>query len=842
MTSMMLRCFIFLAASADADMVNTLQGRGPACESSGVTCGSGFIQTRKMLGGQQVELGAELVLAEITAVSYNLYWWNVGANNRWNELWSRISSHKPMDLIGFQECEDVARVVQSSGLSGFEFWQGPNKPQANPAPLAWNTGVFAKLSGPGSVKVGQDQYGDRIVTWVRLRHLASNQALFFANTHGPLNGCGNDLGDNWVAAVNSHQESGDLVIMTGDFNCGIGSAAMNKIKNILPGGVDGGIDFILTRGMDKISGGNHNGYPSDHPLVKGSFNLADAGTAPPPPSATTTTAVVVTGTCYGELSNVAVDEGEGIGSMDTTSVQDCKQRCSESSQCQSFAFCPTFAGCYFKSKAFAGNEPTRVFEDCNTFYKKSCDGSSSITTTSATAAPTTPTSSTTTTNTPDTAESCYGELSHVAVDEGEEIGEMDATSAQECKQSCLESSQCQSFAYCPIWAGCWFKRKAFAGNEPTRVLEDCKTYYKSSCEGSSSTSATANTAQPTTTTLPATSAAPVVATTTTTSLPVSNSCFGDLSYVAVDEGEGVGSLETTSLEDCKQRCSESSQCQSFAFCPIFAGCWFKNKTFVGNEPTRIVEDCRTHYKRSCADTTPPSPTPTASSASVTVMTYNTVYTGYPCCGSNTVPQFGRKIDEVGPAVMGAQECQDKDLLANAAGYQVVPGTGFQNPILYDDSKVALVAGSGGWMDVPKDCYAQRTVTWAKFTMKNGMGFYFFNTHLPHNGCEAQSRDTHAQIATMLLQKREQLGAANVPTAVVCDCNPFASDGSSRGSFESVLASGGIRKAYEARGTQGGYAGLDKIFASMDWTPSNGADHGTGSSDHPAITADLMLAR
>lgn len=223
------------------------------------------------------------------------------------------------------------------------------------------------------------------------------------------------------------------------------------------------------------------------------------------------------------------------------------------------------------------------------------------------------------------------------------------------------------------------------------------------------------------------------------------------------------------------------------------------------------------------------------------MTYNTVYTGYPCCGSNTVPQFGAKIKDVGPAVLGAQECQDASLLAREAGYEVVPGTGPQNPILYDPNIAALVAGSGGWMDVPKDCYAQRTVTWAKFKAGGSSEFWFFNTHLPHNGCEAQSSDTHAEIAKMLTEKRVELGAEGQPTVVVCDCNPFASSGSSRGSFESNLASAGIAKAYEGRGTQGGYAGLDKIFYSSHWTASRGADHGTGSSDHPAITADLSLA-
>ena len=45
----------------------------------------------------------------------------------------------------------------------------------------------------------------------------------------------------------------------------------------------------------------------------------------------------------------------------------------------------------------------------------------------------------------------------------------------------------------------------------------------------------------------------------------------------------------------------------------------------------------------------------------------------------------------------------------------------------------------------------------------------------------------------------------------------------------------------ANGSTGGYAGLDKIFASeSDWTWSNAGDVGTGSSDHPAIAADLNL--
>ena len=99
-------------------------------------------------------------------------------------------------------------------------------------------------------------------------------------------------------------------------------------------------------------------------------------------------------------------------------------------------------------------------------------------------------------------------------------------------------------------------------------------------------------------------------------------------------------------------------------------------------------------------------------------------------------------------------------------------------------------------------------------------------------------NTHAHIGQSLLAKRNEIGAANSPTIVVGNCNPFASAGAPEGSFESSLAAGGIAKVYQARGNTGGHAGLDKIFASQHWRASDAADRGTGRSDHPAISADL----
>jgi len=785
---------------------------------------------------------------QVTVVSYNLYWWNVRQNNRWGDLHNRIREEKPFDLIGFQECDNVESIVRDSGLDGFDFWQGPSP---NPCPLAWNSAVFTRISEPGTKWVASDQYGNRHVNFVRLRHVATGSTVLFANTHGPLGNCGNSVGQNWADAITDNIQAGDIAFMTGDFNCGTGSTAMNKVHSVLTQRVEasefGGIDQILTNGR-ALSGGSKNGWPSDHPLVEGVFALqsgsgngASGTPAPPPPPPTPPLPSTDDCAAFGAWPDVDGVTCSGCTALVLTAPYG--GRCDE--YCESFGHVCIAAAeeqdenCQVQYQRGC-NEPISGTSDmlCTCQADQGTTGSPSDTV-SATTVTTSPTSAATTST-------CYGELSAVAADEGAGVGEISTLSLEECKRACTDMEQCQSAAFCPHFEGCWLKDKVFTGVEGTRDFYDCKTIYKTSCDG---TSDYIETTQTTTSTVAATT----TVTTSPTSAATTSTCYGELSAVAADEGAGVGEISTLSLEECKRACTDMEQCQSAAFCPHFEGCWLKDKVFTGVEGTRDFYDCKTIYKTSCDGTSQslPAPSPPACSGDscevVTVMTYNTVYTGYPCCGSNKVPQFGAKIREVGPAVVGAQEVQvwdsGADLLAKEAGYQVVPGTGPQNPILYHPSKVSLVADTGGWMDVPRDNYAQRTLTWAKFRIGSGSDeFWFFNTHLPHNGDEAAPKETHARIARMLLAKREELGAANTATAVVCDCNPFASGGSSEGSFESNLASGGIVRAYMGTGAQGGYAGLDKIFYSPQFGASNGADHGTGSSDHPAITADLRLSR
>lgn len=252
---------------------------------------------------------------------------------------------------------------------------------------------------------------------------------------------------------------------------------------------------------------------------------------------------------------------------------------------------------------------------------------------------------------------------------------------------------------------------------------------------------------------------------------------------------------------------------------------------------RTGTGCRTAPAPVPAQIAPTSP---ISTTHVRVLSYNTEYVGYP----GRVAAYGAKVREVSPAVAGLQECQDGPAMARASGLSLVPRTGNGNNMLYDPGRVRLVA-SGHW-GITSDCYAARTVAWARYELRSGgREFWHFNTHLPHNGCAATSRNTHARIARQLLEKRAALGAGGAPAVVTGDCNPFASAGAREGSFESNLRDrGSIAKLYQGTGRHGGYGGLDKIFASAgDWATagSGGQDHGTGSSDHPAISIDLALS-
>lgn len=120
------------------------------------------------------------------------------------------------------------------------------------------------------------------MNWVRLRHRASGKSVFFANTHGPLNNCGDSLGTKWAHGITSNRRSGDVVIVTGDWNCAVGTAAMRRVLAVVNRGVKHGIDHILTS-ANGVSGNARAGSPSDHPLIAATITLGSGGPSPTPP-------------------------------------------------------------------------------------------------------------------------------------------------------------------------------------------------------------------------------------------------------------------------------------------------------------------------------------------------------------------------------------------------------------------------------------------------------------------------------------------------------------------------------------------------------------------------------
>jgi len=157
----------------------------------------------------------------------------------------------------------------------------------------------------------------------------------------------------------------------------------------------------------------------------------------------------------------------------TSSAEQCRAACTENAQCRSFSLCPQWNGCWMKDKALSGNEATQVVGSCQTYFKRSCTLSFA-----PTPAPTpVPISAPS-----PLAATCYGNFANLVAEEGNAVGEqLFTSSAEQCRAACTENAQCRSFSLCPQWNGCWMKDKTLSGNEATRVVGTCQTYFRMPC-------------------------------------------------------------------------------------------------------------------------------------------------------------------------------------------------------------------------------------------------------------------------------------------------------------------------------------------------------------------------
>lgn len=256
--------------------------RAPATgwAASGQVAGSGWCQGEVPVNTWDVRSTcSSSTPLRVKVLTYNLYWWNLftqrgGNSGSAGKLIAAASQPVPYDFMGFQECDDVARVLQDAGLaSTFTAVAGTHA-----TAVAYRTAAWEALAS-GQEDVAEDQpsqyYGRRAATWVRLRHRTTSRTVLFVTHHGPLQvGSGGACGGvatayNILRLVGKRAGAGDAVVLTGDFNSGPGTGTVQTLDGYLyrlyTGNSFGGIDHIYgSCAGPAVSTRNLGGGGSDH--------------------------------------------------------------------------------------------------------------------------------------------------------------------------------------------------------------------------------------------------------------------------------------------------------------------------------------------------------------------------------------------------------------------------------------------------------------------------------------------------------------------------------------------------------------------------------------------------
>merc|ERR1712107_889966 len=131
-------------------------------------------------------------------------------------------------------------------------------------------------------------YGKRIAFWARLRHRTSGLIVFFVNHHGPLplnsgGWCGHaSTVYNLLHVIATNAESGDAVLLVGDFNSNSDSNTIRQLSTRLNrvhhGAVYNGIDNIFTNlpSASVVCTGNLGPGGSDHDAINVVLDLSSA--------------------------------------------------------------------------------------------------------------------------------------------------------------------------------------------------------------------------------------------------------------------------------------------------------------------------------------------------------------------------------------------------------------------------------------------------------------------------------------------------------------------------------------------------------------------------------------
>eukprot|EP00929_Paragymnodinium_shiwhaense_P055895 TRINITY_DN2797_c0_g2_i2.p1 TRINITY_DN2797_c0_g2~~TRINITY_DN2797_c0_g2_i2.p1 ORF type:complete len:428 (-),score=82.70 TRINITY_DN2797_c0_g2_i2:694-1977(-) len=227
----------------------------------------------------------------VKLLSYNLFWWNLfgrrgGEDGRAGKKVATTSGPEEYDFIGFQECDDIKRILGDAerwGLSGEYGTLSGGRAIA----IAYLKSRWTLISS-GVENVGEDSrrqyYGKRSAHWGRFRN-ADGRTVFFANHHGPLpvsagGGCaGSATAYNIMRMIAENAHAQDAVFLVGDFNAQPHSSRVKALDGFMhrvyTGSSHGGVDHIFSNcGGDHVAKTENLGSGgSDHDAITASFTL-----------------------------------------------------------------------------------------------------------------------------------------------------------------------------------------------------------------------------------------------------------------------------------------------------------------------------------------------------------------------------------------------------------------------------------------------------------------------------------------------------------------------------------------------------------------------------------------
>jgi len=213
----------------------------------------------------------------VRVLTYNLFWWNLFNRRNGGDAGHLIAQNGPYDFMGFQECDDIHRVLRLAGLSSsYATVFGSNL-------LAYKKDTWENVASNYSADVGKD--GDwggkrwmRSVHFARLRHKQTGKVVFLANLHGPLpvnsgGMCGEEAtAYNVLRVIAQNAQPGDAKIFIGDLNADGDSTTQRTLGHYMHRVYSHWVDAIYSscRGQ---GGKNLGSGGSDHDAIEATFEI-----------------------------------------------------------------------------------------------------------------------------------------------------------------------------------------------------------------------------------------------------------------------------------------------------------------------------------------------------------------------------------------------------------------------------------------------------------------------------------------------------------------------------------------------------------------------------------------